>query len=180
MRKLNLILVITLSATCMQSTQANTGQLTFNGELTANTCNVSVDGGESSNTVTLPTVSVGEFRPFRTAGNTSFSIALSGCRGPLRTASAYFEDGPNVINVVNYNRLRNNGTAENLYIQLRDGSNNEIIHIGGRSQIDYNGFVDIDDSGNASLSYSAEYFAGLETVKAGTAMTSVSYSVMYK
>lgn len=57
--KLITSIVFTLaSATAMQNVAvaAGTGTITFNGELTANTCNADVDGQGPDATIVLPTI----------------------------------------------------------------------------------------------------------------------------
>ncbi|MFC0226137.1 fimbrial protein [Serratia aquatilis] len=101
---------------------AFTGTITFNGELTANTCEVIVDGQGANANVALPTIGTNQLTAAtNTAGRTGFNMALSNCAGTLKTASAFFEAGASVDQVSG--RLKNmTGTATNVDLQLRDGS----------------------------------------------------------
>lgn len=168
--------VTTLTAVSAQAV-ANTGTISFNGELTANTCNVAVDGGAASNTVTLPPISAGALgAAAKTAGDTQFTLALSGCTGSLNTASAFFEAGSNVNTD---GRLVNTADARNVEIELLDGSNNgAVIKAGSAEQITSTGYVTIS-SGAAVLPYTARYYA-TGVAEAGLVASSVTYNIQYK
>ncbi|QFI19944.1 type 1 fimbrial protein (plasmid) [Klebsiella aerogenes] len=177
MKKITLSLVLALAVPGIHSAMANTGTITFNGEVTSNTCNVSVDGGTASETVLLPSVSAstldgaGKF-----TGRTQFNMGLSGCTGTLQTASAYFEAGAGVNSD---GRLINTGSAKNVDLQLRDGSNADaVIKAGSSSQVNGTKYVTLE-SGAANLPYSAEYYA-TDAAEAGTVVSSVVYSIQYK
>lgn len=89
---------------------ASTGIITFNGELTASTCDVIVDGKAADATVVLPTNSM---RSPKLRGETSFVMALNNCSGALQTASAFFEAGASVDTTTG--RLKNlTGGATNV------------------------------------------------------------------
>ncbi|MBW4204106.1 type 1 fimbrial protein [Enterobacter cloacae subsp. cloacae] len=177
MNKSIISLVITALAGLSAQAMANTGTITFTGELTANTCNVSVDGGAASSTVTLPTVAAGVLDASgKSAGDTAFTLALSGCTGTLQTASAFFEAGAGVNTD---GRLVNTGTAKNVDIQLLDGSkSNGVINAGSAAQVASAGYVDVS-GGSATLPYTARYYATGAT-EAGTVASSVTYNIQYK
>lgn len=178
MKKTTLALTLALAIPGIQSAMANNGTITFNGEVTANTCNVSVDGGNASNTVKLPTVSEASLATAgKTAGRTNFNMSLSGCTGTLKTASAFFEAGADVNGD---GRLNNTGTAKLVNIQLRDGSNSDaVIQAGNGNQIANTKYVTINTAGTTSLRYSAEYYATGKAT-AGTVLSKVNYSIQYK
>ena len=159
---------------------ASTGTITFNGELTATTCDVIVDGQAADATVTLPTIGTNQLTlAGQTAGSTNFNMALSSCAGTLTTASAFFEDGASV-DAVN-GRLNNmTGTATNVQLQLRDGSSTsrDVIQVGNTNQVANTTYKDIS-SGSTTLPYAVEYYANGATT-AGTVVTNVVYSVQYK
>ncbi|WP_114194431.1 fimbrial protein [Edaphovirga cremea] len=161
---------------------ASTGTITFNGELTATTCNVNVDGQGADATITLPTISTSQLSgATQTAGRTGFVMALSDCAGTLPTASAFFEAGSSVEQTTG--RLKNmTGTAGLVSLQLRDGSSTSqaVIKAGDQSQIDDTEYVAYNTtSGTATLPYAVEYYAEGETT-AGTVASNVVYSIQYK
>jgi major type 1 subunit fimbrin (pilin) len=159
---------------------ASTGTITFNGELTATTCEVMVDGQAADALVTLPTVGTNQLTAAgNTAGQTGFNMALSNCAGTLTTASAFFEAGASVDLVTG--RLKNmTGTAENVSLQLRDASHTsqQVIQAGNTNQTIETTYVDIA-SGSANLPYYVEYYAE-DATKAGTVASNVIYSIQYK
>lgn len=158
---------------------ASTGTITFNGELTATTCDVSVNGSGPSATVTLPTLSVTRLAtPGVPGGTTKFSMALSNCAGTLTTASAFFEAGPTVD--LTSGRLNSSGTAGNVQLQLLDGSSSTLapINVGDSSQVNDTTYVDVS-SGTATLPYAVEYYP-TATPTAGTVVSNVVYSIQYK
>ena len=177
MKKSILALTLALAVPGIHSAMANTGTITFNGELTSNTCNVSVNGGSANDTVILPTVSEGVLGSAgKTAGQTQFALELSGCTGSLQTASAYFEAGTGVNSD---GRLVNTGTAQNVDLQLRDSSNGgAVIKAGSTEQVANAGYVTLA-SGAASLPYTAEYYS-TDVAGAGSVIASVTYNIQYK
>lgn len=159
---------------------ASTGTITFNGELTANTCDVVVDGQAADATVVLPTVGTNQLTAAtQTAGRTGFNMALNNCAGTLSTASAFFEAGASVdLTTGHLNNMT--GTATNVSLQLRDGSSasQAVINVGNQDQTLNTTYVDVS-TGSATLPYAVEYYANGATT-AGTVISSVVYSIMYK
>ncbi|MFH0265620.1 fimbrial protein [Vibrio rumoiensis] len=178
MKKIALLSAVFAAAAITNVQAADTGTITFNGTLTASTCDVAVEGQASDVMVTLPTVSTSNLASVgETAGSTPFSMSLSGCTGTLTTASAFFEAGTSVD--PSTGRLKNTGGDAGLVsLQLKDGSNDEVIKAGSSEQIANTTFVDVA-SGEAVLPYAVEYFAE-GTTTAGTVSSSVTYSIQYK
>ncbi|NBJ36916.1 type 1 fimbrial protein [Serratia fonticola] len=159
---------------------ASSGTITFNGELTATTCDVVVDGQATDATVVLPTIGTNQLTTAaQTAGRTGFVMALNNCAGTLTTASTFFEAGTSVDMVTG--RLKNlSGTATNVSLQLRDASSasQAVIMAGNINQTVNTTYVDIA-SGSANLPYAVEYYANGATT-AGTVVSNVVYSIQYK
>ncbi|MHA7848475.1 fimbrial protein [Serratia sp. D1N4] len=159
---------------------ASTGTITFNGKLTANTCDVVVDGQTADATVTLPTVGTNQLdAPTKTAGQTGFIMALNNCAGTLRTASAFFEAGSSVDTVTG--RLKNlTGTATGVSLQLLDASSasQAVILAGNQNQVTQTTYKDVS-GGSATLPYAVRYYAEAPT-QAGTVVSNVVYSIQYQ
>ncbi len=155
------------------------GTITITGEVTAGTCDISVNGGNSSAFVTLPTVSTNALSGLgQTAGTTGFKLDLTSCptTGSVR---AYFENigveqstgnlsnkavasgGKNPAANVEVQILSANSTA----IDLRDNTGNDVL-------------VDFSATGDATLYYSARYIA-TGTVGAGLVSADLIYSLDY-
>lgn len=152
---------------------ASDGTITFNGEIASQTCSIA-SGGDNL-TVTLPTVSaVGLNSAGATAGNIGFAIALTDCDTSVNSVYANFEAGTNVDAD---GRLTTTGSATNVAVQLLDSASTPIV-VGSDQQQDSASTATIDSSGNATLNYSAQYYAtGAAT--AGSVSTSVTYSLVY-
>jgi len=158
---------------------ASTGTITFNGELTATTCDVSVNGSGPSATVKLPTMAVTQLDAAgKTGGTTKFNMALSNCAGTLTTASAFFEAGPTVD--LTSGRLNSSGTASNVQLELLDGSSSTLapINVGDSAQVNDTTYVDVS-GGTANLPYAVRYYA-TDATGAGTVVSNVVYSIQYK
>lgn len=181
MKKLIIATSIVAALTSIASVQAaSSGTITFNGLLTASTCDVSVAGQGADAEVVLPTIGTNQLTSAtQTAGRTGFNMALSNCSGTLQTASAFFEAGNSVD--VTTGRLKNmSGTATNVELQLRDGSSSSqaVIQAGNTNQVDNTTYVDVS-TGSATLPYAVEYYA-TDATTAGTVVSNVVYSIQYK
>ena len=159
---------------------ASTGTITFNGELTANTCDVKVDGQNADATVVLPTIGVNQLdAATKTAGETGFVLSLTNCSGTLTTASAFIQAGSSVDSVTG--RLKNmSGTATNVSLQLLDASSpsRAVIQAGNQNQVTGTTYKDVS-SGSANLPYAVRYYADGATT-AGTVVSNVVYSLQYQ
>ena len=175
---LSAIAAAVLSSGMVQA--ASTGTITFNGELTANTCDVIVDGQTANATVVLPTVSTSQLQTAaKTAGDTGFVMALNNCSGTLETASAFFEAGASVDSVTG--RLKNlTGGATNVSLQLLDASSpsQAVIQAGNQNQVMNTTYKNVT-SGSTSLPYIVRYYAEAPTT-AGTVVSNVVYSIQYQ
>ena len=172
--------LIVLATTAVQANAASSGTITFNGEVTASTCDVDINGGGADATVSLPIVPATALETAgNTAGSTAFNMNLSNCSGTLTTVSAFFEAGSSVDLATG--RLKNQtGTATNVSLQLRDGSsaNLDVINAGNTSQVANTTYVDAS-SGTAILPYVVEYYAE-DAATPGTVESLVTYSLQYQ
>ncbi|RDL27144.1 fimbrial protein [Serratia fonticola] len=162
------------------SQAASTGTITFNGELTASTCDVIVEGQAADATVVLPTISTNQLdAATKTAGETAFVMALNNCSGNLQTASAFFEAGASVDAVTG--RLKNlTGGATNVSLQLLDVSSasRAVIQAGNQNQKTGTTYVNVS-AGSANLPYAVRYYAEGATTP-GTVVSNVVYSIQYQ
>ncbi|MGL5129911.1 MAG: fimbrial protein [Aeromonas popoffii] len=160
---------------------ASSGTITFNGELTATTCNVVVDGQDENAIVTLPTVGTNQLGAVtKTAGDTGFVMALTECAGSQDYAAAYFEAGASVD--LSTGRLNNltAGGAQNVSLELLDANNAtpSVIKIGHQNQKTSAGYKNIS-GGTANLSYIVRYYAE-DATTAGLVNSNVVYSIQYQ
>ncbi|MEH5143182.1 fimbrial protein [Enterobacter cloacae] len=180
MKKIAIIAAMSVAFTAAGVNAASTGTITFNGVVTSQTCNATVNGGNSNDgTITLPTVPVSALSTnTATAGQTAFTINVSSCTttANANTVKAYFEKGANVDT---NGRLTNTSTstpASNVVLQLLEGTTP--INIGDASQTTGT-YVTIANN-TATLPYSVRYYANGAAATAGNVSSSVMYSLVYK
>ncbi|SCU93441.1 F17 fimbrial protein [Cupriavidus necator] len=174
--KLLAALIVAGTAMGAQFAHAADGTITFNGQITAQTC--TINGGNSSFAVTLPTVSASTLAASgATAGQTPFQIALTNCT-PNGSVHTFFEAGP-TTDTATGNLILDAGGASNVQIRLLNGgSANSPIKAGFADASQGSNVVAITN-GSATLPYYAQYYAtGVAT--AGTANSSVLYSIAYQ
>lgn len=175
MKKVSMVAMgLLLVAAQVSAAEASDGTVNFTGTIASQTCTVSVNGGSSTATVTLPKVATGVLASAgEVAGNTRFTMALSDCSTTTGNVYAYFEQGAGV----NANgRLTNTGTATGVDIQLLDSAN-AAINAGSTDQTTAPATVALTD-GAGSLTYSAQYYA-TAAATAGTVASTVNYSINY-
>lgn len=179
MRALSIFTTAILLASASNIALASDGTITINGKVTDTTCNISVNGGNASNTVTLPTVSTSALAAAgATATPTPFTVVLSGCTGSTQTsASTFFESGANVD--ANSGRLTNAAVDEpagNVQVQLLN-KDRGTINIG--SALEQGDVWTAFKADSTIMTYIAQYYA-TAAAEAGNLTTSVTYSIVYK
>lgn len=181
---LSLIAVLGLSAVSAQA--ASTGTITFNGELTDTTCDVTLDGQGADATYSLPTAPVSDLAVAgAVSSKTNFNMSLSKCTvGTVNgksTVAAFFQAGSTVD--ASTGRLKNTTAtgAKLVDLQLLDGSNDYApINVGSADQVTKTKFVAINSTdGTAILPYGVQYYASGKTT-AGVVTSSVVYNLQYK
>lgn len=149
------------------------GQMSFSGTVLAGTCEV--NGGHNNVAVILPPVSSSLLRnPGQIAGNTPFELRLSNCSAGLNRVATYFEAGPTVN--PQGRLIVDTGGSNNVEVQLRN-HNNVAMNLAGAQGSQNSQVVDIT-SGQALLSYSAEYYS-LGNTTPGLVNTRVQYTLIY-
>ncbi|CAH6636820.1 MULTISPECIES: fimbrial protein [Pseudocitrobacter] len=151
--------------------------ITFQGEVTDETCSVAINGNQATPVVLLPTVSSSDLAASGdTAGPVTFDIGLTGCTGDTTNAtkiSTVF-----VGNQVTTNgNLGNTGTAANVEVQILDTKGTEINLTNG-----FTGTGDLTLAAGekeASATYTAQYYASGKAT-AGTVESTMQYAVSYQ
>lgn len=156
---------------------ASDNTITFQGEVTDETCSVAVNGNSASPVVLLPTVSATDLAASGdTAGPVTFDIGLSGCTG---SSSAETKISTVFVGnqVTTNGNLGNTGTATNVEVQLMD-TTGAVIDL-------TNGFTGDGDltlaagDTEASATYTAQYYA-TNASTAGTVEATLQYAVSYQ
>ncbi|PVY77899.1 major type 1 subunit fimbrin (pilin) [Cupriavidus alkaliphilus] len=178
--KLLAALIIAGTAMGAQFAHAADGTITFNGNITAQTCTINGNGtGSHDFTVQLPTVSASTLNGIgKVAGQTPFNIALTECTPDTGNVHTFFEAGP-TTDLTTGNLILNAGGAQNVQIRLLNGGTaNTPIKAGATNAAQNSNSVPLTN-GAATLSYYAQYYAtGAAT--AGAANSSVMYSIAYE
>ena len=154
--------------------------INFQGEVTSQTCQVTVNGNPGDPTVLLPTVPATALSAANsTAGATTFTVAVSGCVAPFETTQPI--DTVFVGNLVTTaGNLGNTGTATNVALQLLDpaapGSPFDLSAAGG---VHAPGLVVQDGETTASHDFAVRYISESGGATAGSVLGSVQYSISY-
>lgn len=159
--------------------QAADGTITFNGEVTATTCLINGSVSPANLTVTLPTVSTSALGVAgATAGDTGFTLALTGCSASGQGVTTHFEAGTHVD--VATGRLNNtSGSAPEVQIQLLNAQGG-VIKVGASAVQQNAGTPVTITGGSATMNYTARYYANGAAATPGTVTTSVTYTVAYQ
>lgn len=170
---------VLLSLYSLSAAAVSDNTISFEGEVTAQTCTVLVNG-QTSPVVLLPTVSTNDLATSgSTAGTTSFEFNVSGCTtlDDASTIGAKFSGNAVDTSTAGAGTLGNTGTATNVNIQLLDSTSTPI-----NLNSTWLGDGDIAlpaNSTTATQTYYARYFAtGAAT--AGTVRASVQYALNYQ
>lgn len=180
MKNTKLLAALIVAGTAMgaQFAHAADGTITFNGQITAQTCTINGNGsGAKDFTVTLPTVSASTLSSAgNTAGRTGFKIALTGCTPNTGNVHTFFEAGP-TTDATTGNLIVNAGGATNVQIGLLNSDFSAVK--AGFADASQNSKVVAIATGSATLPYYAQYVAtGAAT--AGVANSSVMYTIAYQ
>lgn len=170
--------------------------VTFLGQVTDQTCEMTINGQAIRPVVLLPTVPRDVFQSESTAGETEFVVAVSGCRMgyPADDARAVIKylgegdaisttfvaheiEGPDLKNVI----LPDNGGAQNIHINIVDSRG---VDIDFQQPFHGNGDLELKDTdgiGSASAIYTARYIAHdtYANLSAGYVRASMQYALSY-
>jgi major type 1 subunit fimbrin (pilin) len=175
--KLISALIFAGAAMASQFASAADGTITFNGQVTAQTCTIAGNGGSNNFTVTLPTVPASSLAAAgQTAGRTPFSIALTNCTPNSGTVHTFFEAGP-TVDTTTGNLFVATGGATNVELGLQNSDFTNIV--AGAADASQNSKSVAIASGAATLNYYVQYVAtGAAT--AGAANSSIMYTMSYQ
>lgn len=188
--KLKHLLLAGIAAGAANMAMANTGTITFSGQVVDSTCAVTVNNTTASATVTLPTVKIQELANANdTAGATPFTIDVTGCTAittPLITSikTRFLAQNVNGANLAN---TAGTTPATKVAIQLLQ----DIGVIGSTGDTALNFTTGYAESGTQPLAdaiglgvvkfpFVARYIAVENGVTAGTVQAIVDYELVYQ
>ena len=159
---------------------ASANTINFQGEVTTQTCSVTVNGNAANPTVLLPTVSTADLAATGSnAGMTNFTIGVSGCTAqasatPIKTVF--------VGNQVDSNgNLGNTGTATNVALQLLDpAATSAPFNLSGSTGYAAAGLNLAAGATSATHDFAVRYYSAPGNATAGSVLGSVQYAVSYQ
>jgi len=174
-----------IAALAPQATMAADGTLTFRGNISGVTCDVTggsgTNGGSGDIVVTLPTVSTNALAaPNQTAGATQFSLTIGGSGATNCTdgkvASLAFTSSSALIDASTGNLKNTSGAsyATNVEVGLLN-NNNQPINLYTSANSSEATIL----NNTATLDFVAQYVATGGAATEGTVDTSVEYSLTY-
>ncbi|MEZ6878808.1 fimbrial protein [Enterobacter sp. KBR-315C3_2022] len=152
--------------------------ISFQGEVTDQTCSLTVNGNETAPIILLPTVAATSLAASGdVAGATTFDMGVTGCTSATSSTTISTVFVGNLVDTTNEGTLGNSGTAKNVNIQILDSSDTAIDL---SSTYTASGDLTLATGDTAATStYTAQYYAtGAAT--AGTVAASLQYAISYQ
>ena len=167
-------------AACILSQSAladSTNTITFKGEVSEQTCEVTINGVTARPVVLLPTVSKTELASASSsAGLTTFTLGVTGCAvtsGALDVKTLFV--GNNVSATGN---LQNTGSATNVELQLlTDATGTTPVDL--RTSTAIAGVTVAAGQTSGEHDFAVQYFSPTGSATAGTVLGSVQYAITY-
>ncbi|WP_086982876.1 fimbrial protein [Vibrio aphrogenes] len=159
---------------------ASDNTINFQGEVAAQTCQVTVNGNAANPTVLLPTVSTTDLTAAgATAGKTAFTIGVTGCEAPAEGAELKISTvfvGNNVDTDGNLSNVA--GTATNVALQLLTPTST-VINLNTPSETKDKA-ISLDAAATSgSADYFVQYVSTAGSATAGSVVGSVQYALSY-
>ncbi|MGF6852584.1 major type 1 subunit fimbrin (pilin) [Paraburkholderia sp. CI3] len=175
------LLALAIAAVPAFAFAASGNTINFQGEVTDQTCAVSINGNAASPSVLLPTVASSELAGAgSTAKQTNFTIGVTGCMAPTTVAQAI--DTVFVGNqVTTSGNLGNTGSATNVALQLLDpaapAAPFNLSGVNGYAAPGLN--LEVGASA-ASHDFAVQYISEQGGATPGSVLGSVQYAVSYQ
>lgn len=175
MKKYMLALTISSSVWGSSVMAAGPNHITFQGEVTDQSCEVTINGNNTNPVVLLPTVAATELSASGvTAGETTFSLSISGCDGTAISTNTLFV-GNSVDADGNMTNIASSAPAENVALQLlADGTP---INLNNSTPVE--GPSVIAGETEATKDYSVQYIATGGAATAGAVTGTVQFAITY-
>jgi len=177
---LTLLVACGLAATAVQA-QAN--KITFEGEVTEQTCQVTVNG-QTDAQVLLPTVKTTDLNGQASkAGQTPITMLITGCKKPSAGGKKDIKvkfHGFNVDSDGNLGNSANQSAATKVAVQLtKDASGTDAIALDNLQTTTVDAATLADDDETATYVFGARYFSKDGGAGAGAVKASVEYTLSY-
>lgn len=184
----HILLVAGIAAACCAlapaALAADSGTITFNGQVLNSTC--SVNGSTPNLTVTLPDVQKSALPASGAyaASAQTFTLSLTGCpvnATPVKVGAQFYSGNADASVTGGLTNTTGTGYATGVDVQLLD-KNGTAVNIGTAAPTGNANVTDqvaVSGTGTATLNYSAQYYVA-GTVGAGSVSTSVQYLINYQ
>ncbi|WP_051302950.1 fimbrial protein [Comamonas composti] len=168
-------------ATSLAGAAAAANTITFNGEVTDQTCQVEINGS-SAPVVILDSVPVSALSaPGMVAGATPFTLKLTNCVAPA-TGSESFQALFQAVNATSNGNLPNAaaGGAQGVSLQLLDAVGGNPVRLTSGSPAKGGSIVLQSGQTSASRDFAIQYYSESAAVSTGMVSGSVTYTVRYE
>ena len=180
MKKIILSSLLAVAAAAPIASQAADGTITFNGNITSQTC--TINGGTGDVTVTMPKISTSALNGAGQKAGTdlqSIKLNLTACSPATGAVRAFFEGG-STVNLTTHHLKNATGAGRATLVEVAvlntDGSD---VILGAGFGAQNVAYVPISAAGTAQLVYGSQYVAtGVATQ--GTVNTTVQYSLDFQ
>jgi major type 1 subunit fimbrin (pilin) len=174
---MNKMLLVVALALPVAGFSASQNTINFKGEVSDQTCSVTVNNNATSPAVLLPTVSSTALdTAAKTAGLTNFTIGVTGCASPVSDLNIGTVFVAN--NLTAGNRIGNTGTATNVSLEIVDpAAPATALDVTGTTPAP--GLKLKTGETSASHDFAVAYYAEGQAT-AGSVIGSVQYAVSYQ
>lgn len=156
---------------------AGPNTITFMGEVSDQTCEVTINGNATNPVVLLPTATTAELASAgATAKETTFTLGVAGCDGTAFTSNTVFV-GNSVDANGNLTNVASSGAA-NVALQLLDAPGGAVIDLNNSTPVA--GVTLAAGETEGSVDYAVQYISVAGGATAGPVMGSVQYAVSYQ
>ncbi|MFT2798415.1 MULTISPECIES: fimbrial protein [Serratia] len=170
-------IAILVSSLVLSSAVLADNTIKFQGEVADQTCDISINGNASTPLILLPTVSTTALATSgATAGQTPFTIGLTGCTASASTVAIKTVFVGN--NLTADGRMGNTGTAGKVSLQLVDPAA-PTVPLDLTGQTGATGLSLAANATSATYDFAVEYYSE-GTATPGSVLGSVQYSVSYQ
>ncbi|HTH60136.1 MAG TPA: fimbrial protein [Paraburkholderia sp.] len=171
------VTIAALPALALAAPSDNT--INFQGEVTDQTCQVTINGNTGNATVLLPTVTSAALNTMgQIAGRTRFTVGLSDCMAPTfnQTVDTVFIGNQTTPS----GNLANTGSATNVELQLLDpNSPTSPFVLSNVNGVKAPGLIIEQGSTSASYDFAVQYVTEEGGAMPGSVLGSVQYAVVY-
>lgn len=167
------------------------GTVTINGTITSMTCTVNVNGGGTTQTLTLPTIGATALNGSNpsggvTAGSMTFSIGVSNCAAGMTSMAPYFEAaGSSTFNA----NGRVTTAVSGVDIQILNSANNPVaLNVASATvtggvtaqNVPVVNLTGSAGSRTATSTFTARYYSTAASVGTGNVTAALAYTITYQ